>query len=66
MKMKSNWEELILKSGLKKGYLANELSVSPQQFSKWIKGKHYPPADKLFKLAKILKCNVDEMYSFEE
>ncbi|WP_176545053.1 helix-turn-helix transcriptional regulator [Bacillus sp. AFS041924] len=64
--MKNNLDELINKSGLKKGFLASKLDVTPQQFSKWLKGEHYPPANKLFKLAYILNCKVDELYTYEE
>lgn len=63
--MKNNLEEMIHKSGLKKGFLAKQINVTPQQFSKWIKGEHYPPADKLFKLAKLLDCKVDDLYELE-
>lgn len=61
--MKSNLNELIARSGLRKGFLAEKLQISPQQFSKWIKGEVYPSADQLFYLAKILNCKVDEMYT---
>ncbi|QKE74787.1 helix-turn-helix transcriptional regulator [Arthrobacter citreus] len=64
--MKCNLEKIILKKGFKKGFIAKEIGVTPQHFSKWIKGELYPPADKLFRLAKLLSCTVDEMYTDEE
>jgi putative transcriptional regulator len=63
--MKCYIEEKIKKSGLRKGFIAEQLEISPQQLRKWMKGEYYPPANQLFKLAKILSCKVDEMYDFE-
>jgi len=64
--MKCNIENIIVGKGLKKGYIAKELGISSQQLRRWIIGNYYPPADKLFKLAKLLDCKVDDLYELEE
>lgn len=63
--MKSNIEKLINEKGYQKQFVAKQVGVSPTQLSHWIKGKHYPAADKLFKLAFVLGCKVDELYSVD-
>lgn len=64
--MKSKLNEIIKSSGLRKGFLAEKVGITPQQFSKWIKGEVYPPADQLFYLARLLNCKVDDMYEYEK
>jgi transcriptional regulator with XRE-family HTH domain len=46
--------------------LADTLGVSKQMISNYFLGKSYPPADKLFILAKALGRKVDELYVIEE
>jgi transcriptional regulator with XRE-family HTH domain len=54
--------EQIEKSGYMKKYIAARLDITPTQLSNWIGGRSYPPADKLFKLAALLGCKVDDLY----
>lgn len=64
--MKNRIGELIDAAGYKKKYIAQLLEISPTQLSNWIGGRSYPPIDKAFKLASILKCRVDDLYKMEE
>lgn len=50
------------KRGLKSKFVADKMEVSQEQVSKWRNGKSYPRVDKLFKLAKLLGCKVDDLY----
>lgn len=43
--------------------LAELLSVDRSTIAKWETGKALPTADKLPKLAQILKCSIDELLS---
>lgn len=45
--------------------LAELLSVDRSTVAKWETGKALPTADKLPKLAQILKCNIDELFEHE-
>ncbi len=47
-------------------YLADQLGVSRQMISNYFTGKSYPPADKLFLLARLLGKKVDDLYTIEE
>lgn len=44
--------------------LAEELKVTPQQFSLWVSGESFPRANKLFKLAFLLGVKVDDLYDY--
>lgn len=54
--------ELIVKSGYMKKYIAKELGITPNQLSNWLAGRSYPPLDKAYKLADLLNCKVDDLY----
>jgi transcriptional regulator with XRE-family HTH domain len=60
--MNSRIGEQIDKSGYLKKYIASKLEITPTQLSNWISGRSYPTADKLFKLADLLGCKVDDLY----
>lgn len=59
--MKSNIGEVILLSGLRKGYIAKQLGVNPNTVSNWIKGKSYPTLDKAYKMSKLVNCKLDDL-----
>ena len=62
----SNIETIILNKGLKKSHVAKEVGISNQMMSRWLKQEAYPSADKLWKLAFILDCRVDDLYRYEK
>jgi putative transcriptional regulator len=64
--MKSRIGEWIEKRGYKKKYVAERLDVSQRQLSKWISGESYPTVPKLFKLARLLECQTDDLYEYEK
>jgi DNA-binding XRE family transcriptional regulator len=64
--LKSNIERLILESGLKKGFIAKKVGISPRQLHNYEKMVSYPPIDKAFKLADLLRVKVDDLYEREE
>jgi len=64
--MKSRIGEWIEKRGYKKKYIAEQLGISQRQMSKWISGESYPTVQKLFQLAVLLQCMVDDLYEKDE
>lgn len=66
MKLKCHIEKFITESGLKKGFIANKLEISTRQLRNYEIGKSYPPADKLFMLAKLLRVSTDDLYEWIE
>jgi putative transcriptional regulator len=60
--MRSKIGERIDEQGYKRKFVAEKMGVSPNQLSNWVTGKSYPTTEKLFKLAKVLQCKVDDLY----
>ena len=54
--------EIIKKSGKKKGFIAGKLGVSPSTFTRYCKGYTYPNSKILEKLSKILEVEVSEFF----
>jgi DNA-binding XRE family transcriptional regulator len=61
--MECRIEELILERGLKKGFVAKKVGVTPRQLRNYEKGISYPPIDKAYILADLLGVKVDDLYS---
>ncbi|MFS0820745.1 helix-turn-helix domain-containing protein [Bacillus sp. 1P02SD] len=66
MNLKSNIEELIIKSGLRDEVFREALGVKQHQLRKIKKGESYPTVPKLFILAKLLNCKTDDLYEVLE
>lgn len=56
----------IEESGLRKGFIAYKLEISPTQLSNVIAGRSYLRTPKLFQLAKLLGKKVDDLYEWRE
>lgn len=55
-------EELIVLSGLRRGYIIDQLETSPPTFSRWMKEETLIPFVKAVELAIILNCDVNDLY----
>lgn len=44
--------------------MAKLMGVTKQQFSLWNVGKSFPRAEKLYKMAHLLGCKVEELYDY--
>lgn len=64
MELKSNIEDLIKESGLKKKFIAEKLGVSVAQLRNYENGHSLIPIDKAFILAELLNVKVDDLYTF--
>ncbi|MRX70832.1 XRE family transcriptional regulator [Bacillus lacus] len=62
MKLKSNIGRLIKESGLRDEIFRESLNVKQHQLRKIKLGESFPTVPKLFLLAKILNCSVDQLY----
>lgn len=65
MKLKSNIDYWIEKRGYKKKWIAGQLGVSQTVLSRWINNRSMPSVKKLFKLADLLDCKVDDLYKWK-
>lgn len=45
---------------------AAKLNMTPQHFSALVAGKEHTTAEKMFVLANMLECKVDDLYIYEE
>jgi transcriptional regulator with XRE-family HTH domain len=60
--MISRIEDLIIKSGLKKSFIADKLEVSVKQLRNYETGHSLIPIDKAYILADLLKVKIDDLY----
>lgn len=60
--MKNNIDYWIEKRGYKKKWVAEQLDVSQNVLSRWINGHSNPSLESALRLAKLLKCKVDDLY----
>lgn len=61
--MKMCIEELIKESGLKKRYIADTIGVNENTLTNWIMGRSWPRLNQAIILAKILRCDIDDLYT---
>lgn len=45
--------------------LAERLEVTKQTLSLWVNGKSTPTLETAFKIAKLLDCKVDDLFTYE-
>lgn len=62
MNIKSNIDELIKKSGLRDDVIRERLGVKQHQLRNIKIGKSFPTVPKIFVLADLLQCKVDDLY----
>ncbi|MCM3030398.1 helix-turn-helix transcriptional regulator [Niallia sp. MER 6] len=58
--------ELLRVSKYKREYIIKELNITHNTLSNWVTGKTFPTADKLFILADLLECKVDDFYEYKK
>ncbi|MBT2600926.1 MULTISPECIES: helix-turn-helix transcriptional regulator [unclassified Oceanobacillus] len=64
--LKSRIAEVIDSKGLKHKWVAEQLNMNPTILSRWIHNRGKPSVDKLFQLAYVLNCKVDDLYTYED
>lgn len=60
--LKSRIGKVIDSKGLKHKWVAMQMGIAPTVLSRWINNRGKPSVERLFKLARILDCKVDELY----
>lgn len=63
--LKPRIKQLIDEKGLKQTFVAEKINVTPQQLNAWINKRAYPRLDRAFELAKVLGCEVNDLYEEE-
>jgi hypothetical protein len=62
VKLHCKLEQLIIKSGLRKDFIANKLEISTRQLRNYELQKNYIPMDKAYILSELLNCKLDDLY----
>lgn len=58
----TNIENILIKKGIKKVWLAKKINKSSFELSNWLKGKRIPPYKIMFKISKALNIPIDEIF----
>ena len=64
--LKSRIGEVIDNRGLKHRWVAEQLGIAPTVLSRWVNDRGRPSIEKLFKLAALLDCKVDDLYEVKK
>lgn len=63
MNLQCNLKTRFAISKIRSKQVAEALNVNVQTVSNWVNGRSYPTTETLFKLAKLLDCKVDDLYT---
>lgn len=63
--LKSKMKVRLAELNLKHQDVANELGVTKQTLSLWVNSRSFPPLETAFKIAKLLDCKVDDLFTYE-
>ncbi|PED05781.1 helix-turn-helix domain-containing protein [Bacillus pseudomycoides] len=66
IKLNSRIGDWIEKSGYRKGFIAKKLEVSVKQLNNYITSTSFPNAHRLFLLANLFGCKVDDLYEVQK
>lgn len=64
--LKSRLKEVLNERGLKQKWVAEKMNLPPTVISRWANNRGYPSVEKLFLMAKIIGCTVDELYEWKD
>jgi putative transcriptional regulator len=64
--LENRLDELIKEQGLKKGYIAKQVGVSPQTISSWVSDKSRPQLEQAIVLAKVLGVSIEDIWEVVE
>ena len=60
--MENHIKEFARKEGRNNVWLAKELGCHRTEISQWIAGRRKPSRERLRRLAKLLRCNMSDLY----
>ena len=55
-------KEVIKEKGLKLSWVAKKVDAHPSHLSMWIAEERYPSNKRLVKMARVLRCRVNQLY----
>ena len=63
--LKSKIRVRLAELDMKQQELSNTLNVTRQTMSLWVNGKANPTLETAFKIAKLLDCKVDDLFTYK-
>ena len=66
MKLKCRIKILMIENDLGRQEVAEYCGVTVDQVTRWSNMRSYPPVPKLWMLARLFDCKVDDLYKIEE
>ena len=63
--MTNNIKKYLGKKGIKSNWVANQLDCHRTEVSNWISGRRVPNLYRALKLANLLDCSVEDLYSID-
>ncbi len=60
--MKLIVEELIIKSGMTKRFVAKQIGVNENTLKNWCQNRSWPKLNQAVKLADVLRCEITDLY----
>ncbi|AZJ21530.1 XRE family transcriptional regulator [Bacillus wiedmannii bv. thuringiensis] len=66
IKLKSKIGDWVEKSGYRKDFIANKLGITVKQLNNYITGTSFPNVHRLYQLARIFNCRVDDLYEVQK
>lgn len=63
--MASNLKTVLDGKGLRHVWVARQLGVAPQRFSRWVRGESRIPDEYKIPLMELLNCGVEDLIDFE-
>ncbi|MEM5592775.1 helix-turn-helix domain-containing protein [Niallia circulans] len=64
--LESNIKIRLAENRMKHQDLSKELNVTKQTLSNWVNGKSAPTLETAFKMAHVLNCKVDDLFTYIE
>ena len=58
----NNIKKVIWDSGLRKGFIAEQMGIVPSNISNWISGDRKPSKPNIRMLCRLLKCKVKDLF----
>ena len=59
-------KELLARNGLKVKWVAEQIDCHPTEVSQWIAGRRTPSLPRAIKIANLLGCTVEELFTTTE
>ena len=58
----NNIDKVIWDSGLRKGFIAEQMGIKQSNISMWISGERVPSKPRIRMLCRLLKCKVKDLF----